>query len=118
FSYAGDKKNFNAAAGSSILSVTKATPAFSSIAQTISYGTATTTITGTILGNGLAPSGSVLVTLNGVTLSATILSDGTFSVAFDTSALAAGTYTISFAYAGDSSFNPATGTSTLTVKKK
>jgi hypothetical protein len=71
------------------------------------------------VGNGLAPSGSVTITINGVSQSATIDSTtGAFSVTFDTSALQVGTYTISFTYAGDSNFTSATGSSTLKVVKQ
>jgi hypothetical protein len=49
--------------------------------------------------------------------SATLQSDGSFAASFDTHALPvlSGGYTISFAYAGDSGYGPATGASTLTV---
>jgi hypothetical protein len=119
FSYAGSA-NFNAATGSSTLTVNKATPVFSKLsAPTITVGTATTTISGILLGNGLAPSGSVTITINGVSQTASINSQtGAFSVTFNTSALQVGTYTISFTYAGDSNFTSATGSSTLKVKRK
>ena len=97
----------------------KATAVFSNLsAPTIIIGTASTTISGTLAtAGGLVPPGVVTITLNGVSQSATIAADGSFSSVFATGALApvvAG-YPITFTYAGSANFNPASGASTLIV---
>ncbi len=78
-----------------------AVPAFSGLSgPTITYGTATTTLSGTI---SLVPDGeTVAITLDGVTQTATV-TGGAFSSTFNTSALgvAGSPYTITYAYAGD-----------------
>ena len=53
-----------------------ATPTFSGLsAPTITYGTATTTLSGQITAGTAIPSGSVAITLNGVTTDAAINAD-------------------------------------------
>ena len=66
-------------------------PEFSNLtAPTITYGTASVTLGGTIAAGSQIPSGeSVAATLDGVTQNATIGNDGSFSTAFATSTLAA-----------------------------
>src|SRR5262249_21196740 len=64
------------------------TAAFSSLAgPTITYGTATVTLSGMLLAGSVVPTGSVTVTLEGVTHSAAIQSQGRFSTSFDTESL-------------------------------
>jgi RTX calcium-binding nonapeptide repeat (4 copies) len=84
-----------------------AQPAFSDLdAPTITYGTATATLGGTILAGAFVPSGSVNITVNGVTESAAIDANGNFSVAFPTAMLhaASSPYAITYAYAGNGPF--------------
>jgi hypothetical protein len=93
-------------------------PSFSNLsAPTITYGTATTTIFGDLGASAPFPTGDVAITLDGVQQTVTLNSDGSFSASFDTHALAviSGGYTISFSYAGDSTYASATASSTLTV---
>jgi cyclophilin family peptidyl-prolyl cis-trans isomerase len=91
-----------------------ATPAFSGLAApTITVGTASTTLSGTI---SLVPtdgSESVSMTLNGVTQTAAVGASGSFSSSFSTSALtAAGSpYTITYSYPGDTNLKAVTNTS-------
>jgi len=81
-----------------------------------SAATPLTAISGAIAAGPAAPSGdSVTVVLNGVAQGATVDAFGNFSAAIPASALPLGTYTISYAFAGDANFNPAAGVSTLTV---
>jgi hypothetical protein len=107
--------------------VTKATPSITSVtaSQSINYGTATVTLTGTVSAPGPvfpANGETVNVTINGVTQSATVLGGaGGFSVNYPTATIpaSASPYTITYAYAGDANLNAAannTGT-TLTVNK-
>ncbi len=84
-------------------------------------GTSTTTLhsrsitlTGTIR---LTPptTEAITVTLNGVSRSAAIHPNGSFTASFDASHLKPGAYKVSYVYAGDTNFKPATAQSTLDV---
>ncbi|MEI6077261.1 MAG: MBG domain-containing protein [Verrucomicrobiota bacterium] len=97
--------------------VNKATPAFSSLTgnQTIGYGDASVTLSGTLsAAGGLYPASgeTVAITINNTTVNATIGSAGAFSATFATTqlpALASPGWTITYAYAGNStSLNAAT----------
>jgi uncharacterized delta-60 repeat protein len=86
----------------------------------ITYGTPSITVAGNIASNASMPipAGEVImVTLNGATQNAPLDNNDNFSVDFDSSALgvAGSPYTITMTYAGDGTFSPATGSSTLTV---
>src|SRR5208337_49146 len=123
FQYAGDAV-FTSASASSTLTVNQAAPSFSGLsAPTITYGTATTTVSGQLDGNAggqAVPAGeTVQVTLNGVNQTAALDSNDDFSTSFDTSALvvASSPYTIGFQYAGDAVFTSASASSTLTVNQ-
>jgi hypothetical protein len=99
-----------------------ATPSFSSLAgPTITYGQASVTLGGQITAPTSIPSGSVNITLAGVTLPAAINpADGTFSAVFDTSALgvSGSPYTITYSYPGDAHDAPIQDTSqSLTVNQ-
>ena len=112
----------NGAGAAASFSLTNtAQPAFSHLAgPTIVYGTATTTLSGTILAGSTAPPGSVAVTLDGVTQSAAIGSDGSFSSVFDTTGLrvAKSPFTITYAYAANGGYAAVTDSShMLTVTK-
>jgi hypothetical protein len=98
-----------------------AQPAFSDLdAPTITYGTATATLGGTILAGAFIPTGSVNITVNGVTESAAIDANGNFAVAFPTAMLhaASSPYAITYAYAGNGPFSPVSDSSqVLSVNK-
>ena len=108
--YSGDN-DFNGNTGAMFQTVNKAVPAFSALSPpTISYGTPTTTLSGSI---SLVPDGeTVSITLGGVTHTATVMG-GAFSSVFTTSALAisGSPYTITCAYAGDANLMATTDTS-------
>jgi hypothetical protein len=90
------------------ITVNKLTPIFSNLsAPTINYGDATTNLSGIIQSNSLIPGGSLSITLNGVTQSATIDGTGCFSSSFVTSAIGTtgSPYTIQYVYGGDTNFN-------------
>ena len=96
----------------------KATPSFTGLASpTIEAGTATTTLGGSLVFGGLIPTGSIAITLNGVTQAAVIQANGSFTSPFATGPLTptATPYAIGYAYAGDSDFNSAAGAASLTV---
>ena len=87
-------------------------------APTIVAGTDSVTIGGRVAGRTAerAPTGSVLIQLEGVSVSAAIGADGSFSTVVGTSALReARSYTIGFSYAGDDDFAGSSGSSTLVV---
>ena len=119
YAYAGDANLNPLTDASKTLTVTMATPAFSDLlGPTIAYGTAATTLGGTILDGATPPTGDVSITVNGVTQQAAIGADGSFSSSFDTHALAisGSPYAITYTYAGDADSNPGTDVSkTLTV---
>lgn len=112
-----DTTHYNSATKSVTLNAAKADAVFSNLSSpSIIIGTASTTISGKLSLGTLYPTGSVLITVNGVTQSAAISStNGTFSSTFATSALVPPSYTISFNYPGDANFNAASATSTLSV---
>ena len=111
YAYGGDANLAAVTNTSGKLTVTQATPAFSGLSgPTIVYGTASTTLTGSI---SLVPNGEqVAITLNGVTQDATV-SGGAFSSSFTTSTLgvAGSPYTITYAYNGDANLAAVTNTS-------
>jgi Bacterial Ig-like domain (group 3)/FG-GAP-like repeat len=125
YSYAGDSDFKPATDTSTTLTVNKAQPAFSGLmSQTIIYGTASVTLAGKIC---VPPSGpcppmgeTVTVTIQGQAPQTATISDGTgdFSVIYPTGTIPVGTHTITYSYAGDSNFKPATDSSTmLTVNR-
>ena len=86
--------------------------------QSITYGTSSVTISGTLSDGSQAPVGeSVAVTLDGVQQSATIGSGGAFSTTFNDDGLtvAGSPDTVNYAYTSDGTFASASTTSTLTV---
>jgi hypothetical protein len=111
-----DTANYNATSKNVQINVLKATPAFSNLSSpTISFGTATTILSGKISFGSFVPTGNVAITLNSVTQNAAIQGDGSFSSAFATNSLPPGAYSIAYSYAGDGNFNSASGSGTLTV---
>ena len=101
--------------------VTGSTAVFHALAApSITYGAAMATVSGQIAAGTLIPTGSVSITLNGVTQLASIdQASGNFSAVFTTSTLsvAASPYSISYSYSGNTSFASASSDSTLTVNK-
>ena len=86
--------------------------------ESITYGTSSVTISGTLANGSQAPVGeAVTVTLNGVDQSAIISSGGAFSATFndDDLTVAGLPYTVNYAYTSDGTFASASTTSMLTV---
>jgi hypothetical protein len=100
--------------------VATANPTFTGLTSpTITYGDSIVTLGGSF-SNTPKPTGSVSITVNGVTQNATINGAGNFSSSFNTGtfpANAAG-YTITYSYAGDSNFNAASDTSKKLIVNK
>jgi Bacterial Ig-like domain (group 3)/Lamin Tail Domain/Divergent InlB B-repeat domain len=116
-SYAGDS-NHEASGDSKNFTINKATPSFSNLSSpAIAFGTSATTLSGKLGLGALVPTGSVSITLNGVTQNAAIQAGGNFSSTFATASLPPTNppYTIAYSYGGDTNFNPASGAGTLTV---
>jgi hypothetical protein len=100
------------------LTINPAAPAFSNLSSpTIAVGAATIIVSGNIADGTAFPTGDyVIMTLNGVSQETTVAANGNFSSSFATGSLPVGSYTITYAFAGDSNFNAASdGNSTLTV---
>jgi hypothetical protein len=96
--------------------------AFAGLASpSVSYGTASVTLSGTLASGNLAPPNgeSVVITLSGVTKHATLGAGGAFSAAFVVSTLgvSGSPYTITYSYAGDQTYAPTRATGSLTVSK-
>ncbi len=103
--------------------ITKITPTFTVPAsQSITFGASSITVSGTLAAGTLfPPSGeTVSITINSVATTATIGASGSFSATINTSVIPASAtpYIITYSYAGDTNFNPATNNATtLTVNK-
>jgi hypothetical protein len=110
--------NFNSAPDvSQSFTVGKGTPVFSNLSSpTVNKGTSTINLAGNIKLGSLVPSGSVSITLNGITYLTLINSSGNFSRSFTIGSLATGTYPIIYNYPGNSNFNTISdNTKTLAV---
>ena len=111
-----DSTNYNPASKNVTINVLKATPTFSNLSSpTIVTGTPNTSLSGQISFGSLIPTGNVAITLNSVTQNGAIQAGGNFSSNFATGSSAVGSYSIAYSYAGDSNFNSASGSGTLTV---
>jgi len=124
----GTGTNYVANSNTAAFTISRVTPAFNNLVTSpiITFGTTSATLSGYIKYTyntlTLYPSGSVLITLNGVTQSAPInTTNDSFSASFNTSALTVTApgpnYGITYHYGGDTNFNAASpdGSGTLTV---
>jgi hypothetical protein len=120
--FASSDPNYYGSTAAGTLVINKATPTFSSLSSpAVNAGASSVTVTGHIAAGTTAPGGDdVAVTLNGVTLPATISSGGSFSATFSIQGLATGTYPITYEFLGDAThFNEASNdyaSGTLTVR--
>jgi hypothetical protein len=112
--------NYSGSTSGSLV-ITKVAPAFSNLsAPSINSGVTPTSLGGTLKSGSLIPTGSVSITLNGVTQSAALDGSGNFTSSFVTSALttSGSPYSISYVYTGDTNFvNVSDNTKTFTVNK-
>ena len=121
--YPGDD-NHEGSTRTASFTIGQATPAFSNLAgPTIAAGATPTFLGGTITAGTFIPTGSVSITLNGVTQAAPIdPGTGAFSASFATGGLspAGSPYTITYSYAGGGNFAAAgpDTTKSLTVEVK
>ena len=100
-----DLVTYGVAGTTVVVNVAQATPVFSNLSSpSITFGTATTTLSGHLAAGNLVPAGdTVSITLNGVTQTATVDSLGNFSSGFATGVLAStgSPNSIVYAFAGD-----------------
>jgi hypothetical protein len=116
-SYAGSA-NYAPASATATLTIDRATPAFSGLTTTTTYGSASTTVSGKLTLGGLVPTGYVSIAVAGVTtnpVQARVGPDGNFSVTVPTAALRPGSYAVNYRYGGDANFAPAAADGTLQV---
>jgi hypothetical protein len=96
-------------------------PVFTGLTNpSITYGTSSVTIAGTLAGGPPATSDeSVAITLGSTTQDATIGSEGAFSSSFNTAhfGVVGSPYPITYTYSGDADFGFASATGSLTVTK-
>jgi probable HAF family extracellular repeat protein len=95
-------------------------PVFGALsAPTITYGTATTTLSGHLADGSLTPPAGELVTVtsNGITQNAVLDGSGNFRTTFSTGSFHSGsTSAVSYRYLGDSTFGFASGSASLIVQ--
>lgn len=117
-SYSGDS-NYNAATGSAPITVTILTPTIQVLPSVTSLNTAgSMTITVNVSGTGATPTGFVnLSTVYPYGAIGGMLSGGSYTFNLGPDQLAAGTDVLQVQYQGDSSYVPATATTTVTVSK-
>jgi subtilisin-like proprotein convertase family protein len=107
---------FETSSDADTVAVAKATPVFSQLTfPTIALGQSPSILEGVLVAGATAPSGTVTVTLDGVTSTPTVGADGSFLASFNTSALAVGPYTLTYDFAGDTNFNAASASGSLKV---
>ena len=108
--------DYAAVSRAATFTIKKSAPSFSLLfATTILEGTATTVVTGTISLGGLIPTSQVTIPINGVSATAVIQADGSFSATIATGLLGAGKHTITYSYGGDDNFESICAKETLTV---
>jgi ELWxxDGT repeat protein len=111
---AGDANHNPAADVSQTLSIAQAAPTFSAVGTTvITVATPSVTLSGTISYGSLVPTGSVTVTVDGVSQAAAIGAGGRFSATFPTGSLNVGTHNVTFSYGGDPNFTAASASGSL-----
>ncbi len=116
-----DSIDYTTATAQTTINVQLATLLLSGLSpsQAIFAGTGSSNLVGTLASNTSAvPPGDVSITIDGITQAAAVEADGSFSTTFNTQAIPASDtpYTITYAYAGGTNFQPASDASTsLTV---
>ncbi|MGP0064763.1 MAG: beta strand repeat-containing protein, partial [Isosphaeraceae bacterium] len=85
--------------------------------QSVTYGTPSVTLGGTLANGAQAPTGEdVSVTLDGITQKAAVGTSGAFSTTFDTALPISGSpYKVTYAYTSDGTYASTSTSSTLTV---
>jgi hypothetical protein len=114
--------NYTPASATATIIIDPAKTVFSGLSSpTLVYGTTSIALSGKVASNAMFPSGAVAITISGiglaqsVTLTAQIGLHGSFVASLPTRSLAAGSYTISYSFAGNATFTAASVAGTLTV---
>lgn len=108
--YSGDGNFEGSFSAGGAHTVAKGTPSFSNLSDyDVVVGFSSITLTGTLKAGTVLPTfgETVTATVNAVTTSGTVGSDGIFSIAVTTASLAAGSYTVTYNFAGDDNLNAA-----------
>jgi hypothetical protein len=117
-SYAGST-NYTPASATATITIDRAPPAFTGLAApAITYGAASATLSGKVCLGSLVPTGSVSITVAGLTTNSFQIplgKDGSFSVTVPTGTLRPGSYAVSYRYGGDANFAPVAAAGTLRV---
>jgi subtilisin-like proprotein convertase family protein len=107
---------FGGSSATASLVVSKGVPTFTATSPSVAAGQTPVVLSGTLKAGSAVPTGSVSITLDGVTQTATPNpSSGAFSSTFATGTLPAGAHPVTLAYAGDANFEAASGEATLYV---
>ncbi len=114
-SYSGDE-NYSAATGSASVLVTQVTPGVTLSANPASITPARSPVLAVyVSGYQPYPTGTITLISGGSTLGTGTLTNGRTSITLAGSALAVGVDTVTASYTGDSLYNPAAGSTTVTV---
>ncbi|MGO9231783.1 MAG: protease pro-enzyme activation domain-containing protein [Bryobacteraceae bacterium] len=113
--YSGDS-TYAQESGTASVTVTMLTPTVTVQPYPTTVGTNTIVVVGvTVTGTGPTPTGTVQLTGGGYTSGACTLASGACTINIPANSLSNGTDTLSVAYSGDSNYNAASGTATVTV---
>jgi hypothetical protein len=114
YTYAGDIDH-TGSSDAKTYSISKATPLLTiNPLAPVTIGNPTT-ISGLVKLNLLIPTGSVTITVNGMSQVAAIGAGGAYSTTFAPGAISVGSYSVSAAYSGDGNFNPVSNSGSLTL---
>jgi hypothetical protein len=114
YTYAGDIDH-TGSSDAKTYSISKATPVLSiNPLAPVTIGNPTT-ISGLVKLNLLVPTGSVTITVNGLSQVTAIGAGGAYSTTFAPGTINVGSYSVSAAYSGDGNFNPVSNSGSLTL---
>jgi hypothetical protein len=114
YTYAGDIDH-TGSSDAKTYNISKATPLLTiNPLAPVTIGNPTT-ISGLVKLNLLIPTGSVTITVNGMSQVAAIGAGGAYSTTFAPGAISVGSYSVSAAYSGDGNFNPVSNSGSLTL---
>ena len=113
--YSGDS-TYAQESGTASVTVTKVTATVTVQPSPTTVGASTIVVVGvTVTGTGPTPTGTVQLTGGGYTSGACTLANGACTINIPADSLSNGTDTLTVAYSGDSNYNAASGTATVTV---
>ncbi len=114
YTFAGDLDH-TGSSDAKTYSISKATPVLNLDALApVTVGNPTG-ISGSVKLNLLVPTGTVTITVNGISQAAGIGAGGAFSTTFAPGTIGVGSYSVTAAYSGDGNFNPVNNTGVLNL---